>query len=113
MLGRKDLDALQLRKRALLLESELNRLACAAEWRNVRASAAWAGEAAHTWRQFKPWLVLLAPLAGILVARGARRPVGAVSRVLTILKWGRTLRSIWKDVAGTASSTDSETPAPQ
>ena len=113
MLGRKDIDALQLRKRALLLESELNRLACVAEWSNVRAATAWVGEAAQTWHQFKPWLMLLAPLAGVLAGRGARRPAGAVSRVFTILKWARTLQSIWRHVASTASFAESQKPSPQ
>jgi hypothetical protein len=86
----------------------LNRLALAAEWRNVRAATAWVGEAAGAWQRFKPWLVLAAPLAGVLAGLGARRPVGAVSRLFRILRWARMLRSVWKGMTRGASSTESQ-----
>lgn len=104
MFGRKGIDELELRKRVLVLESGLNRLALQAQWREVRAATAWIGQAGHTWYQVKPWLVVLAPLAGVLAGRGSGRSSGIVSRLLTMLKWARILRGVWKDVAGAATA---------
>ena len=71
--GRKELDKLNLQKQALLVESSLNRVALQAEIRSLRSATSWVREATSVSRELGPLLVLLAPLAGFLVARGARR----------------------------------------
>jgi len=83
----KQMTALQLRKKALLLESDLNRL-------RLRAEIAQLGEAADLMRNFKglgerigPWATTLAPLAGIVTALGLRRSsegMGFLRKTLTI-----------------------------
>jgi hypothetical protein len=92
-------DTLELRKRALIVESTLNRVAFQADWQNLRAATAWVGSTARTAQQYKPWLLLVAPLAGLLVARSARRPEGMLRRLLSVLKWIRPLVSLWGSLA--------------
>jgi len=104
--GREIMDDLEVRKRTLVLESTLNRMAFAAEWQNLRVATDWASQAAQTARQLKPWLPLLAPLAGILAVRGTQKQVGMVSRLFSMLKWARKLRSIWKNVSSATSAFD-------
>jgi hypothetical protein len=98
--GRKDVGDLQLRKRVLILESNLNRAALQAEWQNIRTATAWVGQAAQTLQVVKPWLPLLAPLAGILAVRGVRQPVRVLSRLMTALKWVGPVLAAWKSYSG-------------
>jgi hypothetical protein len=98
--GRKVIADLQLRKRVLILESNLNRAALRAEWENLRTATAWVGQAAQTFQSVRPWLLLLAPVAGILTVRGMRRPAGALSRVLAALKWVGPAVAAWRSVSG-------------
>jgi len=65
--------ALELRKKGLILESDLNRLRLRAELeqlREVASPAAWLREAGH---KAEPWVWRLVPLAGMLLARVLRR----------------------------------------
>jgi len=94
MVGRKELANLQLRKRTLVLESTLHRAVLETEWQNLQGATAWARSARQTFRQARPWLLLLAPLAGLLVARGSAPPLRPQRRFLSVLKWLRTLLSI-------------------
>jgi hypothetical protein len=94
--GRKELDKLNLQKQALLLESSLNRAALQAEIRSLRAATSWVREATNVSRELSPLLVLLAPLAGFLVASGPRRRSSWLSRVVTAVKWIGPLYGLWK-----------------
>lgn len=96
MAGTRAIDDLQLRKQALVLESDLNRLALDAEWQHLRAASTWMGEAAQIHSQVRPWLLLLAPLGGILAARGVRHSKGMLGRLLAAVKWIRPLWAAWK-----------------
>jgi hypothetical protein len=96
MVGRAQLDSLQLRKQALILESELNRIALRAESQNLRSATKWVGHATQTCRKLPPWLLLLAPVAGFLVVRSLRRPASALSRFASMLKWVQPLYSLWR-----------------
>ena len=108
MSGRDELAELQLRKRALVLESELLRQTLRAECRGWRARTAWVGETAQAYQKFRPWLVVLAPLAGLLAARTLRRPQPSGSRVSTAFKWAQTLFLLWKSFNAAPAS-----PAPR
>ena len=87
MLGRKELDKLNLQKQALLLESSLNRLALQAEFRNLRSATAWVSEVTRASRGLSPLLLLLAPVAGFLLARGSRQSDSWLGRVVAAVKW--------------------------
>jgi len=101
MFGRQEIAELELRKRALVIESELNRVALRTEWQHVCDATGWVNRMAGFWRQANPWLVLLAPIAGILTARTVRGDGGLVGRVLGLLKWVRPLITVWRSVMGT------------
>lgn len=100
MFGREALAELELRKRALVIESELNRLAFRSEWERVCNAAEWISHVARFWRQANPWLVLLAPLAGVLTARALHWEGGMVGRLLGLLRWVRPLMAVWRSVMG-------------
>lgn len=111
MFGREPLDDLQARKQALLLESELNRLRFRAEWQRVRAATAWFSGAAQTYRDVRPWLVFLAPLAGLLAARRLRRPESPLGSLLRLMRWMTPLYSLWKGFASRFEKAEPETRA--
>ena len=76
MFGTKELNELQLRKQALLLESDLNRLALRVEWDRLGEVGKWAGRIAEVRNFITPWTRLLAPMAGVALALGLRRRSG-------------------------------------
>ncbi len=96
MLGRQELDQLNLQKQALVLESSLNRAALQAEIRSLRSATTWVREATSLSRELTPWLTLLAPVAGFLVARGARRSGSWLSRIVAAAKWIGPLYGLWR-----------------
>jgi hypothetical protein len=96
VLGRKELDKLNLQKQALLLESSLNRAALQADIRRLRSATTWVREAASVSREWTPWLTLLAPVAGFLVARRARRSASWFGRIVTAVKWVGPIYGLWK-----------------
>ena len=96
MLGRKELDKLNLQKQALLLESSLNRAALQADIRSLRSATTWVREATSVSRELAPLLALLAPVAGFLLARRARRSASWFGRVVTAVKWVGPLYGLWK-----------------
>ena len=99
MFGREELDKLNVQKQALLLESSLNRLALQTEVQRLRSATAWAGEATRASRQFAPLLLLLAPLAGFLLARKGRRADSWLGRLMAAVKWIAPLYHLWKRFA--------------
>ena len=112
MLGREELDRLNVQKQALVLESDLNRLALRAELQSLRSATAWVGTATRTSREFTPLLLLLAPLAGFLVARGFRRTGSWLSRVATAVKWIAPLYQVWKSFSPARKEVPAEESAP-
>ena len=96
MFGRASLSPLQLRKQALLLESHLNRAALQGQVQDLRASTQWVGEAAAACRKLSPWLLLLAPVAGILTVRSLGRPRSVIGRLVSVLKWVQPLYALWR-----------------
>lgn len=96
MFGREAITELQLRKQALVIESDLNRLALQTEWQRVRAATDWISQAGQLVQKVNPWLAVLAPLLGVLTARTLQREGGVVGRVLGLLKWVRPLLALWQ-----------------
>jgi hypothetical protein len=88
MVAGQRLTELRLRKEALLLESDLNRLALRAEWEHLRAWAGWTNRLAGIRNSVRPWAGLLAPAAGLALALGLRRRsgwLGFLSRAATVI----------------------------
>jgi hypothetical protein len=106
MFGGERIATLHARKQALILESALNRLTLRNDWQNVRSAAAWAGQAVETGRKLRPWLLLLAPLAGFLAVRSLRRPSPAPSRLMTLLKLIQPLSLLWASFARPTRESD-------
>ena len=101
MLGRKELAKLELQKEALLLESGLNRLACQADFQNLRSATAWVSEVAQASRGLSPLLLVLAPFAGFLLARGSRQSDSWLSRIMAAARWIGPLYGLWKSFSAT------------
>lgn len=68
--------ALELRKKALLLESDLNRLRLRAEIEQLREAADLTRNLKGLGQRLGPWALALAPVAGIVTALGLRRSSG-------------------------------------
>ena len=111
MLGRKELDKLSLEKQALLLESDLNRLALQAEVRDLRSATAWLSAATHASRGAKPLLLVLAPIAGFLLSKVSRRPGSWSSRVATAARWIAPLYPLWKSFSSSRKDAEPVEPA--
>jgi len=89
--------ALELRKKTLLLESDVNRLTLHAELERL-------SDAAHELKQrITPWALVLAPVAGLTIARRWRRTSGGVGLMPKVLALAPTLIRLWR---AWASSTD-------
>ena len=85
---------LQLRKQALILESDLNRLTLRTECQNLRLAA---GRFARPGRFLNTnWLLAVAPVAGFLAVRWFRRRETPASRWLAAFKWLPPLYSLWR-----------------
>ena len=85
--------ALELRKQALLLESDLNRLTLRAECERLLEAA---GHVQELRRQIKPWTMVLAPLAGVALALGLRRARSGVGLLAKALVIAPSLIGIWR-----------------
>lgn len=99
MLGREELDKLNLRKQALLLESELNRVAFRAEVQTLRSATSWVSDATRASREFAPLLPVLAPLADLFLTRRSRRSDSWLSRVTEAMRLVLPLYRLWKGLS--------------
>ena len=106
MLGREELERLAAEKQALLVESSLNRLALQAEFQNLRSASGWMKAAAGGAGRFTPLLLLLAPVAGFLLARRARGSGSWLGRSVTALKWIAPLYGVWRGFSGRRRKTE-------
>lgn len=102
-----ELAELRLRKRALVLESDLHRLALRREWGELCAGFDWVREAGGYWHEAKKWAVVLAALAGLLAARGAAGASSRLGRFLSVFRWARSLYGLWRRLSS------GSTPLPQ
>ena len=95
MLGGKEITKLNLQKQALVLESSLNRLKMQAEWEHLHSSTA---QLAGAGRKRAPLLLLLAPIAGFFLARGAKssKPSSWFGWITTGMKLIGPAVALWK-----------------
>ena len=110
MFGRKELDKLAVEKQALVAESGLNRLMLQAEIENLRSATAWVSEATCWPRKAVPLLLVLAPLAGFLLTRFARRPDSWFNRVTAAAKWIGPVYTLWKSFSASRKETEAGEP---
>jgi hypothetical protein len=92
-----------MRKRVLVMESELNRLTLRTEWRHLGAATGWLGRAARFCREANPWLALLAPLAGMFLGRAVHREGGFLRKLFSAARWLPALLAVWRNLSGTQS----------
>ena len=90
---------LQLRKRTLLLESDLNRLTLHAELEHLQEAANLTERLKDARRQIAPWALVLAPLAGVALALGLRRSSTGTGFLTRALQVAPLLIQIWRTLS--------------
>ena len=110
MHGGTELKSLELRRREVVLRCTLNRLALRLDLQNVRAALVPADRIISSVRAARPWLPVLAPLAGILLARGLRNNGSGFSKAAGVLKWIQSLLALWKQFKAASAEATPETP---
>ncbi len=88
--------ALQLRKKTLLLESDLNRLTLHAECAHLREAVGWLGRMRDARHQIAPWALVLAPLAGVALMLGLRRSSSGGGWLAKALAVAPSLMQLWR-----------------
>jgi hypothetical protein len=88
--------ALQLRKKTLLLESDLNRFTLHAELERLREVAGWVNRIQDARQQIAPWALVLTPLAGVALASGLRRSRSGTGFLARALEIAPLLIQIWR-----------------
>jgi hypothetical protein len=91
----KQIAALQTRRKALLLESDLNRLRLRAELNHLREMTSFAKSLGHLGR-FGGWARGLGPVAGVLVALAVGRASLAGGLVRKALATAPALIRLWR-----------------
>jgi hypothetical protein len=110
----RELKSLELRRRELVLQSTINRLTMKEELQHLQTAFHPAERIVGSLRAVRPWLLLLAPLAGIFAARSVRGNGSGFSKLMSLLKLLRTLLALWKEfgAAFMAPSTNAEPETP-
>jgi len=93
--GREELNKLDVQKQTLLVESSLNRLVLRGDWQSLRSSAAWIKAAKGGAGGLLPGMLVLAPLAGFLLARRHGRSGSWLSRATAVARWAARLYDLW------------------
>jgi len=91
----KQMSALQTRKEALLLESNLNRLRFRAELNNLREAAGFL----RRLRRFGSWASVLGPVAGIIVTLVLKRTFPAGGLLRKALAGAPGLIRLWRSLS--------------
>ena len=102
---------LEFRRRELVLQSTLNRLAIRAELQNIHTALLPAERIVGSVRAARSWLLLLAPLAGIFAVRSLRNNGSGFSKMMGVVKWIRPLLALWKQF-NSPSTEEAPEPAP-
>src|SRR5881394_2689409 len=105
MLGREELKSLELLERELVLKSALNRIAIKVELQNLETALRPAERMVSAVRATRPWLPVLAPLAGILAARSLRKNGSVFSKAMGVLKWIQPLLGLGNEIKSHSAKT--------
>jgi len=103
------LKGLELRRRELVLRSTINRLTIRMELQHVQIALRPAERVVGLVRAARPWLLVLAPLAGIFAARSLRNNGSVFSKAIGVLKWIQALLVLWKQFSSSSTAAP-ETP---
>src|SRR5262245_2867132 len=109
MLAGRELKALELRRRELVLRSSINRLTMRVELQQVQAALRPAGQILSLVRTIRPWVLVLAAGAGIFATRSVRHNGSGFSKAMGILKWIQPLLVLWKQFKSSSSATAPQT----
>ena len=100
---------LELRRRELVLQSTINRLTMKVELQHLQTALHPAERVVSSIRAVRPWLLLLAPLAGIFAARSIRGNGSGFSKLMTVLKCLQPLLALWKQLRSPSTKAEPET----
>jgi len=106
MAGRSGTEALSRRKQALIIESNLNRIALQIECENLRAATRPLHQVATVAHRMGPWLLPLAPLAGLLAARFLRKRSGLLDTAVSLLRSLPPVLALWHHFRRTSGGQD-------
>lgn len=109
MFGGRELKGLELRRRELVLQSTINRLTLKVELQQLEDALGPAERIVGSVRALRPWLLVLAPLAGIFAARSFRGISSGFSKLMAVLKLIQPLLALWKQF-GSSTEAAPETP---
>jgi hypothetical protein len=110
MFGGKELRGLELRRRELVLQSSINRLAIRVEVQNLQTALRPAERVVSSVRAARPWLLVLAPLAGILAARTVRHNGSGFSKAMGVVRLLQQLLALWNQFRSPSAEAAPETP---
>jgi hypothetical protein len=95
----------QERKSQLLLESEINRRVLTLEWSQLKSSLNWTQSVMRKLQSPSPAWLLLAPIAGFLLAKRFRTQKGWLGQVFFLWRIGRRILSIVQGLKGARAAT--------
>jgi hypothetical protein len=84
------------RKQALIIESNLNRIALQIECENLRTATRPLHEIGSAAHRMGPWLLPLAPLAGLLAAGFLRKRSGLLGTLASLLRSVPPVLALWQ-----------------
>jgi hypothetical protein len=96
MFGHEELTELNVRKQALLLESDLNRLTLQLQCEHLRQTRNWLTSIGGGPRKLGFWVVTLAPLAGLAMTLGMRRSRRLFGSLATAVAVAKPLIRFWR-----------------
>ena len=94
MVGERELIRLAERKREIALENDRARVRIAEEFAKARSLGSTVDSGVERARKFGPWLLLLGPVAGYLVAKQGKGVVEVLRAARSGLGWISTIREI-------------------
>jgi hypothetical protein len=109
----KEMTALQLRKKALLLESDLNRLRLRADIEQLHEATNIMSILKHLGERVGPWVKTIAPLAGIVAAFSLRRSSEGGGFFRKALGLAPSLIRLWRTFSKPSKEPEQEGGDPQ
>jgi hypothetical protein len=100
MFATAEIKALRNKKQQLLLESEINRQVLVLECIQLKSSFRWTQTGVRWFKTIPPAWLILAPVAGYLVARSFRSERGWLHKAIVFGEMIRKLLPFWQTVKG-------------
>jgi hypothetical protein len=86
MSARRQVTEIRVRKRLLVLQAELHRIALRTEWANARSRLSWLDKIRNKVRSVSPWLGASTAVLGLLAAGRGRK----------LALWAPTVFAVWR-----------------